>query len=333
MGEENDNVEQTQAGEGQASKPARVPSYKIGVQFKTAGKIYTFLTDDKGLTKDDAVLVQADEGMSVGFVAVPAIDVREGEDVAGLKRVLKRASDEDIENSLKRREKALEFFEICRDKIAQHNLDMKLIDAEIVDGGKKIVFFFFAEQRVDFRGLVKDLAGALHMRIEMRQIGARDESKLVGSIGPCGLSTCCSTHLRQFKSISISMAKHQGLTPNPAKLTGMCGKLKCCLDYESEAYDELRKGLPKLGAAVECPKGTGKIVDLNILKRECGVQLYGGPITRCRCSELRMLDKEERDRAIKSAREPEVPDEQTAKRRDRDQRRRDRREGKKNGQG
>ncbi len=159
---------------------------------------------------------------------------------------------------------------------------MKMIDAEIVEGGKKVIFFFFAEERVDFRSLVKDLANSLHMRIEMRQVGSRDESKLPRCIGPCR-----ARHLL-FLSATISVdihidGKKSGLTPNPAKLTGMCGKLKCCLAYEQEAYAELRQGASKLGAAVESPKGAGKIVDLNILKRDCSIQLYGGGMARCPC--------------------------------------------------
>jgi len=179
---------------------------------------------------------------------------------------------------------------------------MKLIDVDITEGGKKAVFVFFAESRVDFRALVKDLAGLLRMRIEMRQIGSRDEAKIAGCMGPCGQTTCCSTHLRQFQSISISMAKHQGLAPNPAKLTGMCGKLKCCLAYEQVAYDECRKGLLKAGSPVETSSGAGKIVGHNVLKRECIVRLYGGGEIRTACDKCRKLTPEERDEAVAAAR-------------------------------
>ncbi|MBT3181198.1 MAG: stage 0 sporulation protein [Deltaproteobacteria bacterium] len=292
-------------------KPATLT---VGVQFKTAGKIYTFLTNDPTLERDQPVQVEADDGTSVGFVIAPPEEAIKENIPKNAKWVMHRATEKELSDSVERKEKAIEYFEACRERISEHNLDMKLIDAEIVEGGKKVVFFFFAEQRVDFRSLVKDLAGALHMRIEMRQIGARDESKLIGCIGPCGLKTCCSSHLRQFKSISISMAKQQGLTPNPAKLTGMCGKLKCCLSYEHEAYQELRKGLPKLGAAVESPKGAGKIIDLNILKRDCAVLLYGGPVVRCSCKECKLLNREERDSAIAASRKPDEPKEERPRR-------------------
>lgn len=300
-------------------KPPAPATLVVGVQFRTAGKIYSFTTTDPTLVRNEPVAVEVDDGTSIGFIVSPPAAASEENLHKNIKRILHRASTEEIEEHDKRREMALKHFETCREKILEHNLEMKLIDAEIVEGGRKIIFFFFAEQRVDFRNLVKDLAGMLRMRIEMRQIGARDESKLVGSIGPCGLATCCSGYLRQFKSISISMAKQQGLTPNPAKLTGMCGKLKCCLSYEHAAYQELRKGLPKLGAAVDSPKGPGKIVDLNILKRECGILLYGGAMVRCPCSECTVLDKQEREKAITNARQAaETADERPSRRRGRE---------------
>lgn len=278
-----------------APQPAELA---IGIQFHVAGKIYTFMTADPTLKKGEAIVVEADGGTAIGFVATPPAEATEGTLPKNAKKVLHRASDDEIEEAARLCEKSLEHLETCRNKILEHGLPMKLIDAEIVEGGRKIVFSFFAEQRVDFRGLVKDLASALHMRIEMRQVGARDESKLTGSLGPCGLTTCCSCYLRQFKSISIAMAKQQGLTPNPAKLTGMCGKLKCCLSYEHSIYLEYRRGLPKVGASVESPKGAGKIVDLNILRRECAIQIYGGQIVRLPCDSCRSLDKEKAEKAI-----------------------------------
>lgn len=283
-----------------AAKPITL---SVGVQFRPAGKIYTFTSTDPTLAKDEAILVDGEDGISMAFVASPPVEADEKKLPKNVRRIIKRAGPEEMEEHSLNREKALELAETCKEKVREHNLDMKLIDAEIVEGGKKVVFFFFAEQRVDFRGLVKDLAGSLKMRIEMRQVGARDESKMIGCLGPCGLATCCSTHLRSFKSISISMAKQQGLTPNPAKLTGKCGKLKCCLSYEHQAYQELRKGLPKLGSPVQCEKGCGKVIDLNILKRECAILLYGGGMARCPCSETKSLTKEEREQAIGKARE------------------------------
>lgn len=273
------------------------------VQFRRAGRTYTFSTTDPTLKQGDTVMVESDEGPAYAYVVVAPKEPDEKNIPQGLKKVMRRTTAADTKEHKVLREKALSHFDACKAKIAEHKLPMKLIDTEMAEGGRKIIFYFFAEQRVDFRNLVKDLAQALHLRIEMRQIGARDETKSMGCVGPCGLETCCSQHLRQFNSISISMAKQQGLTPNPAKLTGMCGKLKCCLEYECAAYQEMRQGLPKLGAAVHCEKGDGKIIDLNILKRECAVGLYGGGMHRCPCSELRTLSNEERETAVKSARE------------------------------
>ncbi len=282
------------------SEPAKLAA---GVQFRNAGKIYTFITDDASLKKDEAVMVESEGGTAIAYVAVPPYAIDESELSANARKILHRATPEEIDAERQICERAVECFRICREKIRAHNLPMKLAEVDVIEGGKKAVFTFFSEQRVDFRGLVKDLAGLLHMRIEMRQVGSRDEAKVAGCMGPCGLTTCCSTHLRQFQSISISMAKHQGLAPNPAKLTGMCNKLKCCLSYECAAYDECRQGLPKVGASVETPEGPGKVAGHNVLKRECIVRLYGGGETRTSCDNCRVLPPAERDAAIAAARQ------------------------------
>jgi cell fate regulator YaaT (PSP1 superfamily) len=283
----------------------------VGIQYKTAGKIYTFVTTDDTLSKHDAVMVESDSGEVMGVVIRPP-DEKLGVKVPkNAKRVIRRASEEDKETWRRNGERAIECFRICKEKVAERDLQMKLVDAEISTSGNKVTFSFFAEQRIDFRGLVKELAHALRMRIEMCQIGARDEAKNIPCMGSCGRPTCCSLHLRQFQSISISMAKHQGLAPNPSKLTGMCGKLKCCLSYEHAAYAEKRKGLPKLGSAVECPKGIGKVVGHNVLKRECIIRLYGGAgEARCDCEECRKLSPTERDAAIEAMRKKREEDEE-----------------------
>lgn len=296
----------------------------VWIKFRTAGSVYTFATDDVTLKRDERVVLEADEGTSFGIVAAPPKEVCEKELPQNVKKVLRRFTEEDEELAAKQRERALECFEACRERIKARSLPMKLVDVEISDSGRKAVFIFFAEERVDFRTLVKDLAGVLRMRIEMRQVGSRDESKIIGCIGPCGLTTCCSTHLRQFKSISISMAKHQGLAPNPAKLTGMCGKLKCCLDYESAVYEACRHGLPKVGAAVRCPSGPGKVVGHNVLKRECTVKLYGGGEARFACDQCQALSQQERETAIDSARQAREEGEERRRLGGRDKRRRDR---------
>lgn len=279
-----------------------VTKLAAGVQFRVAGKIYTFITDDETLARDETVVVESENGTAIAYIALPPHSPQENELPANAKKILRRVSKEELAKDRELREKAVECFRLCRDKIREYNLTMKLAAVEITEEGKKGIFTFYSEQRVDFRALVKDLAGALHMRIEMRQVGARDEAKIVGCLGPCGLTTCCSTHLRQFQSISISMAKHQGLAPNPAKLTGMCGKLKCCLAYECAAYDECRIGLPKVGASVETPNGAGRVAGHNVLKRDCVVRLYGGGETRVHCDKCRVLTPEERDAAVAAAR-------------------------------
>ena len=283
-----------------APQPPAPKALAVGVQFRPAGRISTFAADDPSLAAGDLVVVEAEGGQAVGIVADPPAEGREAP--AGARRLLHRATPEEIDREHRRREKALEYFLVCRDKARQQGLPMKLVDAELEEDGKKVVFTFASEGRIDFRQLVRDLAGALHLRIEMRQVGARDEAKHRGSIGPCGQMTCCSLHLRGFQSISISMAKHQGLAPNPAKLTGMCGKLKCCLAYEHEVYNEYRQGLPKMGASVSSPKGPGKIVGHNVLKRECTVRLFGGGEHRCPCDHCKILTPAEREAALEAAR-------------------------------
>lgn len=275
--------------------------FTVAIQFRKAGRVYTFTSDDETLKVGDPVVVDTEDGSSIGFVAIEP-QLKDGGVPAGIKMISRRATAAEVDKYWAHSDKAAEHFVACREKIAERSLPMKLIDAEIVENGGKIIFFFYAEDRVDFRTLVKDLAQSLKLRIEMRQIGSRDEAKLIGSLGPCGRENCCSSHLRQFQSISIAMAKHQGLTPNPAKLTGMCGKLKCCLAYEHAVYEEYRAKLPKGGTSVETPQGSGKIVGHNILKEECIVKLYqDGKETRCHCGQCRVLSHTERDAALQSA--------------------------------
>lgn len=300
-----------------AAEKTEVPPSKViaaGVQYRPSGKIYTFITSDDTLMLGDCVVVETEGGQAVGMVIVAPAETAEGKIFPNAKKIIRRATTEDMQKEYNRREKAIEYFVLCRDKIKEKDLPMKLVDTVIEDDGKKAVFIFFAEQRVDFRSLVKELAVLLHLRIEMRQVGARDESKHKGCMGPCGLMTCCSQHLREFEPISISMAKHQGLAPNPAKLTGMCGKLKCCLAYEEAVYNEFRKDLPKVGAAVSSPKGAGKIVGHNVLKRECTVRLYSGSEVRCACDACKFLTPEERQAAIDAAKKAEESSEERGRR-------------------
>ena len=270
-----------------------------GIQHRPAGDIYTFAASDLELSAGDRVVVEGEHGESVGIVVKPPYDEKSKNVPRNVRSVLRVATDEDMSAYYARREEAREYFEVCADRIAEHTLPMKLIDAELTEGGKKVIFFFFAEQRVDFRSLVKDLASQFHKYIEMRQIGSRDASSFLGCMGPCGRTTCCSTFLRDFHSISIAMAKNQGLSPNPAKLTGMCGKLKCCLNYENKAYSELRKGLPKHNSWVETPRGVGKISKMDILKQQCCVRLEGGGEAKFPCSECKMTQARRQDQSGK----------------------------------
>jgi cell fate regulator YaaT (PSP1 superfamily) len=271
----------------------------VGVQHRVAGDIYTFAASDLELDVGDRVVVEGEHGESVGIVVKPPYDVNSNDVPRNVRSALRVATDEDMSAYYARREEAREYFEICYERIAEHTLPMKLIDAELTEGGKKVIFFFYAEQRIDFRSLVKDLASQFHKYIEMRQIGSRDASSFLGCMGPCGRTTCCSTFLRDFHSISIAMAKNQGLSPNPAKLTGMCGKLKCCLNYENKAYTELRKGLPKYNAWVETPKGVGKISKMDILKQQCCVRLEGGGEAKFACSECKVTHARKQDQSGK----------------------------------
>lgn len=258
----------------------------VGIQYRPAGKIYTFETTERELASGDCVIVEAEYGTSMGIVVLPPREMPEGELPSNLKKVVKRATEEEKKEQLARNEKAMEIFAVFCKKIKDHNLPMKPLDAELIDGDKKIVLTFFAEERIDFRLLVKELASELHMRIEMRQVGARDEVKCMGGTGTCGLVTCCFLHLRHFQSISIQMAKTQGLTPNPAKLTGLCGKLKCCLAYENPSYAEIRQRLPRVGMFVSTPKGDGKIVGLDILNEQCVVRIGEGVEVRVPAREI-----------------------------------------------
>jgi len=257
-------------------KPQGPKKFVVGIQYRRAGKIYTFLTDDKTIGRGDAVVVEGEHGSSIGTVIIPPCEVNESELAKDIKRVLHRATPEELEEAVLKSERELHIFGLFVEKTSALGLPMKPLSAELRDNEKKVLLTFFAEDRVDFRSLVKDLATTLHKRIEMHQIGARDEAKYKGCIGPCGFVTCCSQHLRQFQSISIQMAKNQGLTPNPAKLTGMCGKLKCCLAYENALYVELRHRLPRVGMLVKTPQGNGKITGLDVLREQCVVKLDEG---------------------------------------------------------
>lgn len=245
----------------------------VGVRFKKAGKIYYFDPDDLDIKMEDNVIVETIRGIEFGEVVLGVREVPEDQIVAPLKKVLRIATDEDKKTYQENKNKEKDALAICLQKVQQHNLDMKLIDVEYTFDNNKIIFYFTADGRVDFRELVKDLASVFKTRIELRQIGVRDESKMIGGVGPCGRALCCSSFLGDFAPVSIKMAKEQSLSLNPAKISGICGRLMCCLKYEQEAYEYARKIVPRVGSIVDTPEGKGDVVDNNILKETVRVML------------------------------------------------------------
>lgn len=245
----------------------------IGVRFKEVGKVYYFDPDGHTLSKDDKVIVETARGVECGTVATGNHEVPEEEIVKPLKKLLRVADENDLKKVEENKEKEKSALEICEKKIEKHNLDMKLVDIEYTFDGSKIIFYFTADGRVDFRELVKDLASVFHTRIELRQIGVRDESKMLGGLGICGRPFCCGTFLGDFQPVTVKMAKEQGLSLNPTKISGTCGRLMCCLKYEQDAYEHLLRITPKIGAIVDTPEGRGKVVDANLLRGTLKVQL------------------------------------------------------------
>lgn len=244
-----------------------------GVRFKRAGKIYFFDPGDLKVHPGDGVVVETARGQEFGIVAEEIREVGEKEIVPPLRKVLRLADEKDIrqnEENLKKRERSLA---LCQEKVYKHKLDMKLVDVEHTFDNSKVIFYFTSDGRVDFRDLVKDLAGVFKMRIELRQIGVRDEAKLIGGIGTCGKALCCHTWLPDFEPVSIKMAKVQGLSLNPTKISGICGRLMCCLKYENDVYCELRRGMPDVGEKVRTADGIGLVIESNILENRIKVRL------------------------------------------------------------
>src|SRR5690625_1569580 len=239
----------------------------IGVRFKKAGKIYYFDPGNYNIAKDSYVIVETVRGIEFGKVVIANKRVDEEDVVLPLKKVIRLATEEDKTTVIENRERAKEAFQIGLEKIKAHNLDMNLVEVDYTLDRNKVIFYFTADGRVDFRNLVKDLAAIFKTRIELRQIGVRDEAKMLGGIGPCGRMLCCSTFLGEFEPVSIKMAKDQNLSLNPAKISGLCGRLMCCLKYENDDYEEGKRQLPDIGKAIQTPLGKGKVIGLNILER------------------------------------------------------------------
>jgi len=245
----------------------------VGVRFKEVGKVYYFDPDGKNLKKGDRVIVETVRGIECGEVAMDNREVPEDQIVKPLKKLIREATPEDLAAAEKIAAKEKEAFEVCCQKIIQHKLEMKLVEVEYTFDGSKVLFYFTADGRIDFRDLVKDLASVFRTRIELRQIGVRDESKMIGGLGMCGRAFCCSTFLGDFQPVSIKMAKEQGLSLNPVKISGTCGRLMCCLKYEQNAYEYLLKITPKQGAIVETAEGKGVVIENNLLTGRLKVRL------------------------------------------------------------
>lgn len=244
----------------------------IGVRFRQAGKIYFFSPGKLQLKRGDQVIVETARGVEFGSVVDGPKEVAESEVTQPLKPVLRIATEEDKRNEQKNREREKEAFRVCKEKIRKHELDMKLINAEYTFDGNKILFYFTADGRIDFRELVKDLAAVFRTRIELRQIGVRDETKLCGGIGACGRCLCCHTYLADFAPVSIKMAKEQNLSLNPTKISGVCGRLMCCLTNEEETYEELNSRLPSVGETVTTIEGLkGEVQSVSVLRQQVKV--------------------------------------------------------------
>ena len=245
----------------------------VGVKFRNAGKIYYFDPGDFDIHEEDNVIVETARGTEFGTASSDIIEVSEKEIVTPLKQVIRIADKHDCkkhEENLAKKERTLN---ICQEKVEKHGLDMKLVDVEYTFDNSKVIFYFTADGRVDFRELVKDLAGVFKMRIELRQIGVRDVAKMLGGIGCCGKDLCCASWLSDFHPVSIKMAKVQNLSLNPAKISGVCGRLMCCLKYENDVYSEMKKGMPDVGERIRTKEGNAVVVDTSILENKIKVRL------------------------------------------------------------
>ena len=251
----------------------------IGVRFKEVGKVYYFDPDKHTLKLGDTVIVETSRGVECGKVAIANKEVKDEDIVHPLKKLIRVATKEDLRRLEENARKEKEAIKVCEKKIAEHKLDMKLVDVEYTFDNSKILFYFTADGRVDFRALVKDLASVFRTRIELRQIGVRDESKMLGGLGVCGRPFCCSSFLGEFHPVSIKMAKEQGLSLSPTKISGTCGRLMCCLKYEQDAYSDLLKRTPKVGAIVKTPAGRGLVVESNLLTQTLKVKMDNTPDT------------------------------------------------------
>ncbi|MDK2564740.1 stage 0 sporulation family protein [Romboutsia sedimentorum] len=263
----------------------------VGVRFKSAGKIYYFDPVELEIEKNIDVVVETARGLEYGTVVVGPKEIEESELVSPLKPIIRIATEEDTKTYIENKEKAKETFELCQQKIKDHDLTMYLIDCEYTFDRNKLIFYFTAEGRIDFRELVKDLAAIFKTRIELRQIGVRDEAKSIGGLGPCGRSLCCSSWLGDFQPVSIKMAKDQSLSLNPTKISGICGRLFCCLKYEHDVYTEAIDAMPVVGSLVKVEELKGKVIEINPLLEQVRIEFNDKTIKICHREEVKVLQE------------------------------------------
>ncbi|MGH7815171.1 MAG: PSP1 domain-containing protein [Candidatus Binataceae bacterium] len=251
---------------------APAPPAIVAVSLQNCGHLYNYLAGGVALKRGDRVVVEGDAGARIGTVEIEPHEPARTLDLSSMRKIVRLAADRDFDAERESLSREASARRMCVERIRERRLAMKLVSVNYTLDGRKAVFYFAAEGRVDFRDLVRDLANTLRVRVEMKQIGARDESKVTGGVGPCGRELCCSSWLRDFEAITVKMAREQGLALNPSRLAGMCGRLKCCLRYEYATYSELKRALPNLGKRVQCVLGDGKVVRQNILKQTVLIQ-------------------------------------------------------------
>ena len=313
----------------------------VGIRFRTAGKIYYFDPLDFELETAMHVIVETARGIEMGTVLIPPKEIEDDKVVSTLKPVIRIATDEDEKIISKNKDKEKEAFAICKEKIIKHGLEMKLVDAEYTFDNNKLLFYFTADGRIDFRDLVKDLAAVFRTRIELRQIGVRDETKMMGGIGICGRALCCSSYLSDFVPVSIKMAKEQNLSLNPTKISGVCGRLMCCLKYEQDTYEYLNSRLPAVGEKVNTPEGiVGEVKSISVLRQLVKVIIDNGDEKELReytVDELKLKPRQRKDvkltaeeiaelKGLEDNDSPETTDENRNQRSDRRRERNDRAE-------
>ena len=263
----------------------------VGVQFQKNGKIYNYDTNGLELKPEQYVVCDTSHGTDLGQVVVGCRQIEVQDSGVILKKIIRIANEKDLQISSENRNREREAFSICQKKIAEHKLDMKLVSVEYSFDNSKAMFYFTANGRVDFRSLVKDLASVFKMRIELRQIGVRDEARMIGGLGPCGRQICCGAFLDEFQPVSIKMAKEQNLSLNPTKISGVCGRLMCCLKYEQEHYEQTRKIMPRVGREVITPDGAGVVSDLNIVKETVFVRIANGDASEIKEYPLEKIER------------------------------------------